>query len=324
MRSLYEIIYQIRYINLIDVRETRDEEEYLSVVTVIFYIWPVMIIIWAFLWLGIRKDGGLWSTEQPWMLYNPDGTQDIPLEPRGVDPLPPAYSPTSTSASLSAHHQQPTEGWRESPVSSTSPFTQPQIALQPPPPVLGGLTAVQPSAPIAAPLPEYQPRTNSPDQPFVIEDRGPAPIALSQIPPQQLRITTGASDIRPPEGLERDPIVAEQAASAAPRDTSPASNIRQASSSLPEKSIPRPPEQGASASGSTETADDATPGRYQQAPADNGYNTGLVSPVSPIDTGPADGFYPRNPPPSHDETMGLNHQADGRAPSTPLPYPEKN
>lgn len=54
---------------------------------------------------------------------------------------------------------------------------------------------------------------------------------------------------------------------------------------------------------------------------DNGYNTGIVMPESPVDLGPTDGFYRPASPPSHDEAMGLNHQADGRAPSEPLPYP---
>lgn len=50
--------------------------------------------------------------------------------------------------------------------------------------------------------------------------------------------------------------------------------------------------------------------------------------ILPHEPGPHDAGYmadiPAHEPPSHDEIMGLNHQADGFAPRTePLPYPDK-
>lgn len=95
------------------------------------------------------------------------------------------------------------------------------------------------------------------------------------------------------------------------------------------------------------------PQRYQPPRTmDNAYNTGIVPPLSPDEAGPADGYdmgmhaevsdgymgmnagpadgygagprLPPQSPPGHDEAMGLNHQADGRAPPEALPYPQKN
>ncbi|KAI6784572.1 uncharacterized protein J7T54_006617 [Emericellopsis cladophorae] len=65
-------------------------------------------------------------------------------------------------------------------------------------------------------------------------------------------------------------------------------------------------------------------------PQDDGYNSGIVAPMLPAEAeaGPAGGYgmgISSQPPPEHEEVMGLNHQADGRPPiSEPLPYPEKN
>ena len=67
----------------------------------------------------------------------------------------------------------------------------------------------------------------------------------------------------------------------------------------------------------------------EAGPAD-GYDAGMDAVVADgymgMNPGPADGF-PAGmgpSPPGHDEAMGLNHQADGRVPSDPLPYPQKN
>ena len=278
-------------------------------VTVVFYILPGLAIIWAFLGLGLRKDGGLWSTEQPWMSDNSDGSQNVPLEPRGGDndTLPPAYSPPSSSASPSAHYQQPTEAWRESP-SSTSPITQPQEIMRRPLPV--GSSAVYPmqqqtppnqsatsfgSSLMILPTParfhNYRRASarGSPgpsQRPVVIEDAGPAPVGL------------GLSPVSPNAG-------------AMPQAISPISD---------DGIFATPPEEPSHHNKQVGVSDATTPERYQPAPMDYNYNTGLVSPVSPVDAGPADGFYRQASPPSHDEAMGLNHQADGfRPPMSPPP-----
>lgn len=97
--------------------------------------------------------------------------------------------------------------------------------------------------------------------------------------------------------------------------------IGESHASRPEKSPRQLPEQDTSQS--SLTGHGTSPERYQQAPMDDGYNTGIVPPLSPVDLGPTDGFYGPTSPPSHDEAMGFNHQADGRAPTQIMPYPEK-
>jgi len=305
LRSIYDLIYQIRYVDVEDIRDSRDEEDYVPVITMIFYILPGLAIMWTFLGLGIKKAGGLWSTEQPWTNDNPDEGQDIPLEDlhRGDrDTLPPAYSPPPSSASPSAHHQQPTEAWRESPTSTTSPITQPQEVMRPPlPPQSSAAYSMQHHAPtnqsttsfgsalMVLPTPtrfhnfrraSTRDSPGSVSRPLVIEDAGPAPIGLSPVSPD---------------------------ANAMPQAISPLSDDGILFATPPEEP-PHSQKQGLS--------DDSSAEYNQLGPMGYSYNTGLVSPVSPIDAGPADGFYQQGSPPSHDEAMGLNHQADGFRPQT--------
>lgn len=317
-------------------------------ISVIFYILPVLFILYAILALGMRKTGGLWSTQQPWMLYNPTSSedvplsQDVPLEPQTRN-LPPAYSPPPSSASPSMHHQQPIEAWRGSPANSASPVSQPQEVMRPPlPPLsttagtlpvqqalghqptdvsvhpLGGQSSAAPSNHATSSAASGSP--GSSQQPFVVEDRGPAPLSLSESPRSHGQTMVGPS----PTQQEVTPPAVRNVVPEASTVVSPVSPLvpdDHVSGGPPEKSTQQPPVPSTSRAGAV--GDDYSPGRYQQAPMDNGYNTGIVSPVSPTDLVPADGFYRPQSPPPHDEAMGFNHQADGRAPTEPLPYPEK-
>ena len=298
----------------------------------------------------MRKAGGLWSTQQPWMLYNPTGggddiplSQDVPLEPQARN-LPPAYSPPPSSASPSMHHQQPIEAWRASPANSSSPVSQPQEVMRPPLPPLSTTAGALP----VQQAPGHQPTEvavhalreqssaatsnhatpsvasgspGSSQQPFVVEDRGPAPMSLSESPRSHAQTTMGPlptrQEVTPSEVRN---VVPEASTVVSP--VSPLVPDDHVAGGPPEKSTHQPPVPSTSRAGAV--GDDASPERYQQAPMDNGYNTGIVSPVSPTDLVPADGFYRPQPPPSHDEAMGFNHQADGRAPTEALPYPEKS
>lgn len=382
LRSSYDTVYQVRYLDLIDVNRSRDEEYYISLITVIFYILPVLTILYATLGLGMRQSKGLWSTQQPWMLYDAEGSEDIPLEPRATslpnDPvgnpvspetshepnpeasygashdtshepsreasreashevsnLPPAYSPPQISADPFMP-QQPTAVWGASSSASTPSTTSPQgVARRPLPP----LSTISVTLPVQQ-APNHQPAETaaygrnqhtpsassgspgSSQQPFVVEDRGPALMPQSTSPQSLAQSVARLSPTEPaiPSAPARRAV---PGSSIAATRVPPPVTGGVADATRTEKSPDQPADQ---LTPQTSSESDGSR-RYQQAPMDNAYNTGIVDPELSMDLGPTDGFYrPTEPtsPPSHDHAMGFNHQADGRAPTEALPYPEKN
>jgi hypothetical protein len=105
VQTTYEVVYQLKFFNLRNVRRDPEEPQFMQVITVIFHTWPLFAIICLMFALGIKKGDGLWSTEQsssstPESLMS--GSQDVPLEPR--DGLPPAYTASPNSLSPPTQH----------------------------------------------------------------------------------------------------------------------------------------------------------------------------------------------------------------------------
>jgi hypothetical protein len=98
-RTTYELIYQLKFVNIDDIRHNPEEPAYIELIEIVFHTWSVLSIVLMLLALGAKKSGGLWSTQQPFM-QNPEARegQDIPLEDMNVDP--PAYSASPNSNNL--------------------------------------------------------------------------------------------------------------------------------------------------------------------------------------------------------------------------------
>lgn len=240
LRETYELVYQLKFINIRDILSNPDEPSYLEIIDIVFHSWSIFVVVILLFAVGVKKQGGIWSTHQAWMNHDEgDSSQGVPLD--SMDASPPAYSADSS----------------------------PVVA---PPPVAGG---------------------GSPS-------RGPGTGPTAQGQWQHAPVTAQGPLEDGDQGL---------------------------------------------------VAGLGPPQRYQPPTrVDNAYNTGIVSPISPseadpveeydgahaevsdgymgMDVAPADGYGagigPVQSPPGHDEAMGLNHQADGRAPTNALPYPQKN
>lgn len=237
LRMTYELIFQLKFVNIHDIQSTPDVPPYLEMVEIVFHSWSIFLVIILIFAAGVKKKGGLWSTQQSWMhRTGSESSEGMQLESMN----PPAYSAESS--------------------------------------------------PVAA----------------------PPPVATGGSP------TSGTGNDRTPQGQWRQSPV------------SPQDSLEDGDHALVGGLGP--------------------PQRHRPSPqADRGHETGMPSSIPPAEAGPADGYdagmdavvadgyMGMNPgpadgfpagmgpsPPGHDEAMGLNHQADGRVPSEPLPYPQKN
>ncbi|KFH46396.1 hypothetical protein ACRE_028450 [Hapsidospora chrysogenum ATCC 11550] len=106
VQTTYEVVYQLKFFNLRNIRNDPEGPPFIQVVTAIFHTWPLLAIICLIFALGIKKADGLWSTEQSSASSTPDslmsGSQDVPPEPR--DGLPPAYTASPNSPSPPTQH----------------------------------------------------------------------------------------------------------------------------------------------------------------------------------------------------------------------------
>lgn len=239
VRTTYELVYQLKFVNIQDIRKNRNEPSFMEIITIFFHTWPIFLIVCFMFALGVKKNDGLWSTEQPFMTQNSDGSQDVPLQPQD----------SRRDSSLHNTSGQESSARVSSPPAYTSSLGSNRSAQR----LMPNNSSANPPS---AQRPNGQPRQG-------------------QQPSGSRRQELGAHD----QGL---------------------------------------------------VANLGPPQQYQPPVRDNAYNTGIVSPVTPSEAGPADGFgtsmsIPSQSPPPHDEAMGLYHQADGRPPGMePLPYPEKN
>lgn len=95
LRSTYDVVYQLKFVNIEDIRRNPHEPAYFEMIDIVFHSWSIFSIIIILFAVGWKKKGGLWSIQQPWMNNSEgDSSDGIPLG--SMDASPPAYSEDSS------------------------------------------------------------------------------------------------------------------------------------------------------------------------------------------------------------------------------------
>lgn len=66
--------------SLVKLDDARDDDvgedkDYVYIIDVVFAVWPIFVLLCLASALGAKKRNGLWSTEQPFMMVNPNQPQ---------------------------------------------------------------------------------------------------------------------------------------------------------------------------------------------------------------------------------------------------------
>jgi len=99
LTATFDLAEDIKYVNLSNVTDDPKFDGYIDIVEACFSVIPLLVILCLLLALGNKTMGGLWTTDQPFMRFMPDGTgmqQQYPwgYDAQGFQGQPPMHQPT--------------------------------------------------------------------------------------------------------------------------------------------------------------------------------------------------------------------------------------
>ncbi|POR34872.1 Uncharacterized protein TPAR_04932 [Tolypocladium paradoxum] len=112
LRTSYNVGYYARYVPLGDPQSSRAQHSqpgaYFAIVDVVLNFWPMFIVFVVLFALGVKKQRGLWASEQPFMMVRPGG-EGMPSQqtPWGFEYTSPDQQPIQPAWQQQQQQQQP-------------------------------------------------------------------------------------------------------------------------------------------------------------------------------------------------------------------------